>query len=91
MGSDFCIASICIKCHRTRAGERFLQVRFLFPKISKMKPVILSSPHMAPVEMEQHWKSLASIMAPLRTLWERSISSTDIGRQEVKYRCAIFF
>lgn len=32
MGSDF-IASILIKCHKIRAIERFLQVRFFVPQI----------------------------------------------------------
>lgn len=59
MGSDF-IASILTKCHRTRAPERFLQGGFLFPKIFKMKPVIPSSPDVAPAETERPWKSLAS-------------------------------
>lgn len=90
MRSDF-TASILIKCHKTRAPERFLQVGFLFPKIFKMKPVVPSSPHMASVEMEQPWKSLASSMALCEASPNEGISPTDIVRQEVKCRCAIFF
>lgn len=90
MGSDF-IASILIKCHKTRAPERFLQVGFLFPKIFKMKPVVPSSPDMAPVEMEQAWKNLASSVAVRLASPNEGICPTDIEQQEVKCRCAIFF
>lgn len=85
MGSDF-IASILIKCHKTRAPERFLQGGFLFPKIFKMKPVVPSSPDVAPAEMERPWKSLASSMALREASPNEGICPTDIVRQEVKCR-----
>lgn len=47
MGSDF-IASILLKCHKIRAIERFLPVRFSFPrsfKWSQWFPVLSTWPH----------------------------------------------
>lgn len=88
MGSDF-IASILIKCHKIRAIERLLQVRFLFPKSFKWSqwfPVLSIWP-------QSRWNNTGKVF---QAWWQctnpsEGISSTDIVWQEVQCKGTIFF
>lgn len=58
----------------------FYKSGFCSPKSLKWSQWFPSSSHMAPVKMEQHWKSLPSIMALCESSTNEGISSTDIVR-----------